>query len=114
MLKGAINKHKSVKVRSLKNYNLSILKEKLLNINWLPILACESVDMAWNMFKSYFLGVVDELAHMKEIRIKQRTEPWMNAGTGILNLITLRDKTFLRFKRSKNESDYTEYKKLRN
>ena len=75
VVKGAINKHNSVKVRSLKNYNLSVLKDKLLNVNWVSILACESVDMAWNMFKGYFLGVVDELAPVKEIRIKQRTEP---------------------------------------
>ena len=46
------------------------------------------------MFKGYFLGVVDELAPVKEIRIKQRTEPWMNADTCILELITLRDKAF--------------------
>ena len=51
--------------------------------------------MAWNMFKDYFLGVVDELAPVKEIRIKQRTEPWMNAD--ILELITLRDKAFFTF-----------------
>ena len=42
-----------------------------------------------------FLGAVDELAPMREIRIKQRTEPWMNAD--ILTLITLRDKALLRF-----------------
>ena len=93
MVKGAINKHNSVKVRS---YNPSVFKDKLLNVNWVLILACESVDMAWNMFKGYFLGVVDELAPVKEIRIKQRTEPWMNAD--ILELITLRDKAFLHFK----------------
>ena len=40
----------------------------------------------------FFLGVFDELAPVKEIRIKQRTEPWMNAD--ILELITLRDKAF--------------------
>ena len=44
------------------------------------------------MFKGYFLDVVDELAPVKEIRIKQRTEPWMNAD--ILEMITLRDKAF--------------------
>ena len=68
--------------------------------------------MAWNVFKGHFLGVVDKLAPVKEIRIKQRTEPWMNAD--ILELITHRDKAFLRFKRSKNESDFAIFKKLRN
>ena len=80
VVKGAINKHNSVKVRSLRNNNPSVSKDKLLNVNWVPVLAYESVDMAWNMFEGYFLGVVDELAPVKEIRrIKQRTEPWMNA-----------------------------------
>ena len=52
-----------------------------------------------------FLGVADEFAPVTEICIKQRTEPWMNAD--ILNLI---DQSPLRFKRSKNESDYEIYK----
>ena len=68
--------------------------------------------MAWNMFKCCFLGVVDEVAPVKETRIKQRTKPWMNPE--ILELITIREKAYLRFKRSKNESDYAEFKKLRN
>ena len=68
--------------------------------------------MARNMLNGYFLDVVDELAPVKEIRIKQRTEPWTNAN--ILELITLRNNAFLRFKRSKNESDFAGFKKLRN
>lgn len=111
-MKGAINKHNSIKVRSLKSYNPSVFKEKLSKINWIQILACESADMAWNMFKCCFLGVVDEVAPMKEIRIKQRTEPWMIPE--ILELITIGDKAYLRFKRFKNESDYAEFKRLRN
>lgn len=53
--------------------------------------------------------MVDELAHVKETRIKQRTESWMNAN--ILEPISLRDKAFLRFKRSKMSQIL---KKLRN
>lgn len=59
VVKAAINKHNSIKVRSLKSYNPSVFKEKLSKINWIQILACESADMAWNMFKCCFLGVVD-------------------------------------------------------
>lgn len=62
VVKGAINKHNSIKVRSLKNYNPSVFKEKLSKINWIQILACESADLAWNMFNCYFLGMVDEVA----------------------------------------------------
>ena len=93
VVKGAINKHNSIKVRSLKSYNPSVFKEKLSKINWIQILACKSADMAWNMLKCCFIGVVDEVAPVKEIRIKQRTEPWMNPE--ILELITKRDKAYL-------------------
>ena len=37
VVKGAINKLNSVKVRSLKNYNPSVFKDKLLNVNWVSI-----------------------------------------------------------------------------
>ncbi len=41
------------------------------------MLQCDDVDMAWDRFKINFLEVLSKVAPYKEIRIKQRTEPWM-------------------------------------
>ncbi len=36
------------------------------------------VDIAWNHFQSSFLLVLDKIAPLKEVKIKQRTQPWVN------------------------------------
>ena len=52
-------------------------------------------------FKKYFFEILDEVAPIKNIRIKNRTEPWINST--ILDLIRERDK--LLYKSNKNKGD---------
>ncbi len=39
----------------------------------------QKVDEACNNFKNILIKVIDKVAPVKEIRIKQRTEPWIIA-----------------------------------
>lgn len=54
--------------------------EELSKVDW-----CDDVEMAWDRFKW-------NLAPYKEIRIKQRTEPWMTDS--ILKIIKERNDSF--------------------
>ena len=40
---------------------------------------CCDVEMAWDSFKKKFHSVSDSVAPVKEVKLKQRTEPWMNS-----------------------------------
>ena len=60
-----------------------------------------NVNEAWDKFKKIFFEILDEVAPIKNIRIKNRTEPWMNST--ILDLIRERDK--LLYKSNKNKGD---------
>ena len=51
---------------------------------------CSDVNDAWYKFKSIFLKILDEVAPIKHVRIKTRTEPWIDSV--ILELIWKRDK----------------------
>ncbi len=63
------------------------------------MLQCDDVDMAWDRFKINFLEVLSKVAPYKEIRIKQRTEPWMKDS--ILKANKERNDSFKVFKRDK-------------
>ena len=72
----------------------------------------DNVNDAWLVFKNIFTETLDAVAPVKEIRLKQITEPWINAD--ILEQIQLRDKLLYQFKKSRTDEDYSLYRKARN
>ena len=100
VVKGQISKHNFVKIRSLKRYNKDDFNLKLSDMDWEGVLMCFDVEMAWENFKTIFHSVLDIVAPVKEIRLKQRTEPWMNSE--ILQTIRHQDETLNEFRKTKN------------
>ena len=111
-IKGQINKHKTIKIRSMKKYTTESFHEKLQAVNWSEIFNTENIDSAWNCFKQLFRSVIDDIAPFKEIRVKQRSEPWFD--TELRDLIQKRDKALSDFNKNKDPCQYSYYKKLRN
>ena len=68
---------------------------------------CFDVEMAWDSFKAIFHSVLDSVAPVKEVKLKQRTEPWMNSE--ILQNIRFGDETLNKFRKT-NDPDL--YKKI--
>ena len=58
------------------------------------------------------MSVVNNISPIKEVRIKQRTEPWINAE--ILQSINNRDSALKVFKGDKSEQNFSTFKDLRN
>ncbi len=58
------------------------------------------------------LEAVDNLSPFKVVRVKPRTEPWINDD--ILENIRLRNKKYYTFRRNKDDQSWEEYKKVRN
>ena len=52
---------------------------------------CFDFEMACGSFKTIFHSVFDSVAPVKEVKIKQRTEPWVNLE--ILQTIRYWDET---------------------
>ena len=99
-----VNKHNTVRMRCTKHYSKDLFIQNLDDIDWSDIFNCHNVDIAWGKFKSILLSIIDKVAPYKEVRVKQRTKPWMSSE--ILNLIRQRDKYLRKFRRSKDQSDY--------
>ena len=110
--KALFNYHKSIKIRSLKNYNKEAFNLSLETVDWSSVSQCTTADNAWNGFKSIFLENIDKHAPSKVVRIKVRTEPWIDAE--ILNNIKVRDKRLRHFRITNDEQHFKEYKIERN
>ena len=96
----------------MKQYNSETFKEALNKIDWFKVINEENVDKAWRTFSRLFLEVVDSIAPLKKVRLKQNCEPWFSGD--ILNLISNRDKAWVKFRKYGNEESYAVYKNLRN
>ena len=112
VVKGQINKHNTVKLRSLRNYCKQDFGLKLSALNWQDVLTSTDVTKAWELFKEYFHSVLDVVAPIKEVRLKPRTEPWMT--TDILQCVQKRDEWLKTFRKTRNPESYQAYCKLRN
>jgi hypothetical protein len=104
--------HNTVTLRSAKNYNKENFQARLLCIDWTPVILSDNVNNAWVCFKQLFLSVLDSIAPVKQIRIKQRSQPWMDSD--ILQAIAERDKAFHKYKHDKCQDNFETFKSLRN
>ena len=104
--------HNTTKIRSLKNYSSEIFLDKLSRADWNSCFLSTCVNSAWKSFQNIFSNVLDEVAPVKEIRLKQRTEPWMSSE--ILELIHSRDKFLYSFKKSGIQEEYKRFCEMRN
>ena len=81
-------------------------------MDWTSVMCSENVIDAWSRFKSIFLSVIANIAPIKEVRIKNRTEPWIDSE--ILHSINERDKAYQTFKREQSDLTFTLFKECRN
>ena len=98
----------------MKNYSKDIFVENLKTKNW-DIVKQEKEDaaIALEIFNTMFMQSVNEICPEKEVRIKGRTEPWINSD--ILEAMWERDRALYKANNNKqNQNLRTNYNKLRN
>ena len=54
IIRGQIGKHKTIKIRSVKNYSPIEFLNKLRNVDWTIVTNCTDVNKAWDNFKTIF------------------------------------------------------------
>ena len=63
----------------MKNYTESRLNVKLQSMDCSLVLnRIDDVNVAWEKCKALFTLAMNEIAPEKDVRIKYRTEPWIN------------------------------------
>lgn len=106
------NGHNTVLLRSTKIYNPDAFCEVLKRVDWSPVLNCKNVDIAWACFKELFCKVLDMVAPIKKVRVKQKSEPWITDD--IHQLLRSRNVSFKMFKKKMDSISFEQYKQRGN
>ena len=104
--------HNNVLLRSLKHYTVNLFVEGLRKLNFLNYERFSNIDAAYTDFLNKLMKVINEIAPSKEVRIKNNNQDWFDRE--VADLIDVREKLFLKFKKSKLHIDEEIYKKIRN
>ena len=112
--KDIIGKHTTIKIRSMKNYTKESFVENLEGKDWNIVKQeRQDPDRALEIFNTMFIQSIDEICPEKDIRVKGRTEPWIDAD--ILEAIRERDRALYFANRNKQNNELrANYNKLRN
>ena len=101
-----------IKYRSLKNYTPEILIEKSKNIYFPDYSTFDDVNEGYADLIQKVNSIIDEIAPVNEMCIKNNTEEWVDEET--FEAIRVRDKKYKRFKSTRLHVDHVNYRKSRN
>ena len=101
-----------IKYRSLKNYSPEILKAKLQNLSFPDYSTYANVNEGYADLLTKVDSVIDEIAPIKEMCVKNNTAEWIDGD--VFEAIRIRDKKYQRFKRTRLHVDHVNFKQLRN
>ena len=72
----------------------------------------ENINAAYSHFVELITNIIDELAPVKEIRVRKDSQEWMDQE--VLEGIRIRNKLLTKYRTSQIHSDYVNFKKARN
>ena len=107
-----LNAHKYVKMRSLKYYSEDLYVKKLKEIDFPDYSNFKDINETYSDFTEKVASVIDEIAPIKEVRVKRNSQDWFDAE--INEEIERWDKLLAKFKKSRSDSDNENYKKSGN
>ena len=107
-------KHNSqtIYVRDYSKYNKDSFKEELRKTPWEECLRQPNVNSCWNLFKVFLTNIINKHCPIVSKKLRGKANPWMTKNIK-LNMNT-RDYYLRRAKRTKNELDWSTYKRMRN
>ena len=109
----ALSKLEFSKLKFSKHYySQTLFLDKLRKINFPDYSNFKDINNAYSDFTGRVTSVIDEIAPIKEIRVKNNSQDWFDAE--INEEIERRDKSLAKFKKSRLHSDNESYKKARN
>ena len=93
----------TIRCRDCKNYDVNIINEELLCINWDGVYNSNSPNQGLNVMKSILKDTVDRHAPFVTKRVKGKKSPWMSKE--IQRHMNIRDKLSRKAHKSKKQID---------
>ena len=104
-----LNVHKYIKTKSLQDHSQALYEDKLRKIYFPDYSNYKEIENACSDFTENFTSVIDEIAPLKEIWVKNNLQDWFDAE--INEGIERWDKSFAKFKKSRLHPANENYKK---
>ena len=111
-LKGKIGSAKTIRKRSMKNWNPEIYKKLVSEINWENLYNSTDVNLSYGIFEEQLRNILDKLAPMTNIQLCNNYKPWVNQE--IKDLMEIRDTNRESARKSQLPADWNIYKQSRN
>ncbi|KAI5750926.1 hypothetical protein M8J77_002520 [Diaphorina citri] len=96
-----------VTYRDIKGIDSDLLLESFGSLDWEPLLSESDVNRKTELLRIKILEVFDEFAPLTESRVTRPPIPWMNAS--IKRCMRLRDKLWIKYRRTKSIEDRIAY-----
>ena len=94
-----IHEHTYVNIRTLKNYTKQLFLDKLSQVNFPKYIDFDNINVAYSHFVELVTNIIDEIAPMREVRVRKNTQEWMDQE--VLEGIRIRDRLLTKFRSSK-------------
>ena len=72
--------HNNVELRIMKCYHKDVFVDKLRSLVWAKVTSVNNVNDSWKIFHEMFLQILDRVAPVNNVRLKQRTEQWFTGA----------------------------------
>ena len=107
-----MRKPRIIKKRCYKNFKPEEFIQELKNIRWWEIYSCNDVNEAVRMLTEKLTFILDRLAPIRSIQVRQKYCPWLSQQTK--DLIHERNQAQKTASETQNNDDWNNYKRLRN
>ena len=110
--KSVISKPRIIKKRSYKNFDPVLFIQRISKISWWPVYSSENVDEAVEIVTKNINNILDEMAPVKVIQVRNNYSPWISNETK--KKMEERDLAQKIAEQTKSADDWNNYKRLRN
>ena len=99
-------------VRSFKHYNKNHFRRDIASVPWSVIESFDDINDAVVAWNNLFIDVANQHTPLKRIRTKHASKPWIT--NDLKELMAERDYALRVAKRSGNQEQWNEYRRLKN
>ena len=111
-LKDRVQQKQEILKRIKKNMDPQKLKDKMRQVDWTSLLACEDINLVNHMLESTIREAYDQEAPLRKIQCRRNYRGWVTDSLKIK--MAARDKIREEARLSKNKETWSKYKKIKN